>query len=346
MSITSANKKVLRQLGLLFVITFTIFFILEGMARFFGPKILPADNSRKVADGESLPNEPNLIGDALLGWRVKEGQSRQFGVPDITNINADGLRNINVLEDKDKTRILIVGDSSIYGVRVRDSENISGQLQALLGKKGLEVEVLNGGCPGYSSWQVYRLLKERLLKYKPDWVIVGTLWSDTQGADQPDATQYGNVSMPWRYHSRLFVMANMYVSKKRWELEDAPEVHFGTDPVVAPTNRVPIGNYEEQLYAIDQLIKENGGNTVFLLLPGRQDILYGKMGDFREGYRAVMREVAAKVDAPIADMPSQFHQIGREREYFMDDVHPTVKGYTVIARELEAILEPRLTRLK
>ena len=309
----------------------------------FGPKILPADQSKKVADGESLPNEPNLIGDALLGWRVKAGQSRQFGVPDVTTINSDGLRNATVSLTALKTRILIVGDSSIYGVRVRDSENISGQLETMLRKKGFDVEVLNGGCPGYSSWQAYRLLKERLLKYKPDWVIVGTLWSDTQGADQPDATQYGNVPMPWRYQSRLFMMANMYISKKRWELEEAPEVHFGTDPVVAPTNRVPIDDYESNLYEINKLVVENGGQTLFLLLPGMQDVLHGRIGDFREGYREVMRQAAEELQVPIADMPSHFHRVGREREYFMDDVHPTVKGYRIIAEELAGLLSMELS---
>lgn len=346
MSTMSTKKKVLQQIVLVLILMVVIFSILEGAARVFGPQILPADQSKKVSHGQSLPNEPNLIGDALLGWRVKEGMSRQFGVPDLTNINSDGLRNTEVMVSKTKTRILIVGDSSIFGVRVRDSENISGQLEAMLNKSGFEVEVLNAGCPGYSSWQVYRLLKERLLKYKPDWVIVGALWSDTQGADEPDSTQYGNIPMPWRYHSRLFVMTNMYVSKKRWELEEAPEVHFGTAPVVAPTNRVPIGNYEDNLYAINDLVEENNGKTAFLLLPGRQDVQYGRLGDFREGYRAVMREVAKDLDVPIADMPSKFKDVGREREYFLDDVHPTVKGYRIIAKELTDILTPVLDKPK
>ena len=72
------------------------------------------DNSKDVAPGESLPGEPNLIGDALIGWRVKE-DNRQFGVPDMTHVNSRGLRNAEIsLEPKDDHRILIVGDSSIY----------------------------------------------------------------------------------------------------------------------------------------------------------------------------------------------------------------------------------------
>ncbi len=82
------------------------------------------------------------------------------------------------------------------------------------------------------------------------------------------------------------------------------------------------------------------------MLPGRQDVQYGRLGDFREGYRAVMREVAKDLDVPIADMPSKFKDVGREREYFLDDVHPTVKGYRIIAKELTDILTPVLDKPK
>ena len=340
----SNKKKVLLQISLVLLLTLILFLILEGGARIWGPKILPADNSRKVAHGESLPNEPNMIGDALLGWRVREGDSRQFGVPDPTHVNSRGLRNKEIPFEKSKPRILVVGDSSIFGVRVRDRENISGQLEIILKNKGIDVEVLNGGCPGYSSWQVHQLLKERLLDYQPDWVIIGSLWSDTQGADEPDATQYGNVPMAWRYHSRLFLMVNSYVSKKRWEVKEAPEVHFGLNAVLAPTNRVPISDYEDNLLKINDIVVTSGGRSAFLLLPGIQDVRHGRVIDFREGYREVMRNVAEDLGAPIADMPAKFKGVGREREYFLDEVHPTVKGYKIIAEELVVVLEAELAQ--
>lgn len=34
---------------------------LEGAARTWGPQLLPPDNSKDVAPGESLPGEPNMI---------------------------------------------------------------------------------------------------------------------------------------------------------------------------------------------------------------------------------------------------------------------------------------------
>lgn len=311
---------------------------LEGAARVWGPQLLPPDNSKDVAPGESLPGEPNLIGDALIGWRVKEGDNRQFGVPDMTHVNSRGLRNAEIsLEPKDDHRILIVGDSSIYGVRVRDRENISGQLQGILQQRDPSWLVLNGGCPGYSSWQVLQLLRERLLDYQPEWLIIGTLWSDTQGADAPDATRYGDRPMAWKYYSRLYMVTQAWYNRWKYTPADAPNVGFGLGPVMAPTNRVPISDYERNLRTMVAMAKERGINVAFLLLPGIHDTMNGTTGDFREGYREVMRRVATDVNAPIADMP-QYFKGGEPRQLFFDDVHPKVVGYRMIAQELNKVM--------
>lgn len=312
--------------------------VLEGSARTWGPQLLPPDSSRDVAPGESLPGEPNMIGDALVGWRVKEGDNRQFGVPDMTHVNSRGLRNPEIpLEPNGEHRILIMGDSSIYGVRVRDRENISGQLQGMILKREEGWRVLNGGCPGYSSWQAIQLLEERLLEYQPEWLIIGTLWSDTQGADAPDSTRYGNVPMAWKYHSRLYMVSQVWYNKWKYTPANAPDVGFGLGPVLAPTNRVPIEDYRRNLHTMVSMASDRGIKVAFLLLPGVHDIIDGTTGDFREGYREAMRSIAKQYDAPIADMPAHFSN-GDARRLFFDDVHPKVTGYRKIAQELNTVM--------
>jgi lysophospholipase L1-like esterase len=335
-------RKVWIVVFLMFVTTIVVFGILETSARIWGPQLLPPDQSKQAAHGESLPGEPNLIGDSLVGWRVKEGDNRQFGVPELTHVNSRGLRNPEIPFDSSTSRrILIVGDSSIYGVRVRDRENISGQLEAKLKEKDQQWQVLNGGCPGYSSWQVLQLLNERLLDYKPEWVIVGSLWSDTQGADAPDATRLGKRPMAWKYYSRLYLVTNAWYNRWRWQAKDAPTVGFGLGPVLAQSNRVPIDDYEKNLKMITTLSEASGAKVAFLVLPGIHDVFDGTTGDFREGYREVMRSVAKSKDAPIADMPNLFMN-GREDRLFYDDVHPQAIGYSMIADELYRVLQNHL----
>ena len=312
--------------------------VLEGATRIWGPQLLPPDKSKDVAPGEALPGEPNMLGDALVGWRVKEGDNRQFGVPEMTHVNSRGLRNPEIpFESNEERRILIVGDSSIYGVRVRDNENISGQLERIVTKREDNWRVLNGDCPGYSSWQVIRLLDERLLDYQLEWLIIGTLWSDTQGADAPDATRYGNVPMAWKYHSRLYMVSQVWYNKWKYTPDDAPDVGFGLGPVLAPTNRVPLTDYRRNLRIMVEMAEERGIKVAFLLLPGVHDTINGTTGDFREGYREVMRDTAKQYDAPIADMP-QYFMDGDARRLFFDDVHPKVIGYRMIAQELDKVM--------
>ena len=350
------NRKRLLGIGLNFAFLLTITGLcFEVGARIFGPQLLPPDQSKNVAPGESLPGEPNLIGDALLGWRVKTGRNRQFGVPEETYVNSLGLRNPELGEKSpERTRLLIMGDSSIYGVRVRDTENISGQLGQILQQNGHSVEVLNGGCPGYSTWQVIRLLESQLLGTKPDWLIIGALWSDTQGADAPDATRFGGQSMPLRYYSRAFILLQNWLNKRKWggqqiqppkkdpsSVPNGPEkVSFGLQPVLAPTNRVPLSNYRQNLDHIVALAQDQNIQLAFLVLPGIRDLVDGTTGDFREAYREAMRDVAARTHSPIADMPSHFIG-GDERHLFYDDVHPKTPGYRLIAQELAMKIESK-----
>jgi hypothetical protein len=74
----------------------------------------------------------------------------------------------------DVYRIVVLGDSQT--VSVRNEASYAEILQALLNKndlKGKRVEVYNAGGPGHSHYQYYLTLKERLIRYQPDLVIVG-----------------------------------------------------------------------------------------------------------------------------------------------------------------------------
>ena len=311
---------------------------IEVGARLLGPQFLPPDSSNQLEPGQSRPGEPNLVGDARLGWRVKAGRNREFGVPAVTEVNSRGLRGPELsLEPGGQRRIVVVGDSSIYGVRVRDQDTISGQLSQLLQRVDPNIAVLNGGCPGYSTWQVKRLLKEQLLAYQPEWVILGALWSDTQGADQPDATQFGGEMLAWRYHSRAYVLLRLWQQQRRWKTEAPAPVSHGLMPMLAPTNRVPIEDYERNLQELISMIKGAGAKPAFLLLPGIRDVEAGVTGDFREGYRQVMRAIAIEHQLPIADMPKHFVGMNAQATFY-DDVHPQPIGYRKIALELERVL--------
>ena len=90
------------------------------------------------------------------------------------NTNSKGLRgkkDFPYTKNKDKLRILILGDSFTFGDEVSDNETYSYYLQEMLP----HTEVINMGVHGYGHDQMLILLKEEGIKYQPDIVILGFL---------------------------------------------------------------------------------------------------------------------------------------------------------------------------
>jgi hypothetical protein len=88
------------------------------------------------------------------------------------NTNSKGLRgkkDFPYTKDKEKLRILILGDSFTFGDEVSDDETYASYLQEMLP----HVEVINMGVHGYGHDQMLLLFKEEGVKYDPDIVILG-----------------------------------------------------------------------------------------------------------------------------------------------------------------------------
>src|SRR4030095_7046576 len=73
-------------------------------------------------------------------------------------INSAGLRGEEVRPDGtfDK-RILVLGDSLVFGHGVGDADSFPARLETVLREQTQRVEVLNGGVPGYGTDQSYQL---------------------------------------------------------------------------------------------------------------------------------------------------------------------------------------------
>jgi hypothetical protein len=113
--------------------------------------------------------------DASKGW-IPKPNLRDVKVFDnkILNTNSKGLRgkkDFSYVKDKDKLRILILGDSFTFGDEVSDDETYSYYLQQMLP----HTEVINMGVHGYGHDQMLILLREEGVKYEPDIVILGFL---------------------------------------------------------------------------------------------------------------------------------------------------------------------------
>jgi lysophospholipase L1-like esterase len=364
-----------RRLAFTLVMGLLVAALAEGAARTWGSRLLPTRRSLDAMPGEPVPAEPNMVADTASGWRAKTGRQQSFGIPGGTFVNSRGLRGpeLPIPKPAGKRRVLLVGDSTVFGVLVADADIFARRTEGALQRIDPNIEVLDGAAPGWSSWQARRALEDRLLAYEPDVLVIATLWSDSQGAGRPDAERFA-AYLPGLDHSRAFVLLREWVRQVRWG-DDPEEVHVGLRPpgsgpppqigpgqpgynsspagqaqapggapVIgaggAPTLRVSLAEYRANLAAMAALVTANGGTPAFLVLPCVKDPAGGgKVGDFRDDYRAAMRETAASLHAPLADTPAAF--VGTDASsMFLDEVHPTGAGHARIAEVLTETLSP------
>lgn len=86
--------------------------------------------------------------------------------------NSLGLRGREVRTDvRGNKRILVLGDSMVFGWGAGDEDTFPAQLETALNTPQAHYEVINAGVQGYGTDQSYRSFMRRLNHLKPDLVI-------------------------------------------------------------------------------------------------------------------------------------------------------------------------------
>jgi lysophospholipase L1-like esterase len=95
--------------------------------------------------------------------------------------NRHGLRDDEIApRSAFEKRIIVLGDSMIFGHGVSNDEAFPNELEAVFSEAGRRVDVINAGIKGYGTDGYYKLFKTRLhpLELKPDLVIFGVYSND------------------------------------------------------------------------------------------------------------------------------------------------------------------------
>ena len=102
--------------------------------------------------------------------------------PSSGGFNSSGFRDREYPKKKPEGvyRIIVIGDSLAYGLRVDREETYAKKLEKKLNAhsgNGKKYEVINMGVPGYRTTQIIARLEEKGLAYDPDMIIYG-YWLD------------------------------------------------------------------------------------------------------------------------------------------------------------------------
>ncbi|MFT5682131.1 MAG: lysophospholipase L1-like esterase [Myxococcota bacterium] len=302
-----------------------------------------------------------MVGDAELLWRLEP--DTLFESPaGTTRINSVGLRE--ALEPSQKKssgelRILVTGDSSIYGWGVRDNETYAVYLERELRGRlpGKRIEVINLGVPGYSTEQTLRLLEKVGWSYEPDLVVVSNIFSDCnidafqdraalkitsgEGSAMWNSRLYCAAYMPWiRYQAGLNQATNSILMPGIPTGANAA-VSLETIDTVIDLSRVPLQDYLDNLDTIRTSAEERGATMLLAPLAQEWDVGIWNVPmppptaeqvlpwfPYRDAQKAWAEERGiGRVYFP--DVFAEFS--GQKQSLFVDNMHPSPRGTAIMA---------------
>ena len=317
-------------------------------------------------------NWETMTGDPDLLWKLEPNTVFKTN-NDVTNINAVGLRE-HLLptqqKRKDEIRVLLTGDSSIYGWGVRDNETYAVFLEKELRKRfQRNIEVINMGVPGYSTEQSIRLLNKIGWSYQPDLIIVSNIFSDCNIDAFQDRHAFSlthpNPSTTEKIlqNSRLYCAGKMHWVYYQATLNQNPNrvlmpgIPTGANAAVRleelnntlALSRVPIPQYLENLTAIHQQAKHHGAKMLLAPLAQEWDVGIWNVPMPKPTkehvlpwfpYRDAQKKWAKEHNMEIISFPEVFANYnGNHASLFIDNMHPSRTGTALMAEAVAQFLE-------
>lgn len=295
--------------------------------------------------------------DDLLGWAHQPNQHGRFVHQDFNidvKINSDGLRDDGYdLKRNEKKRMLVLGDSFGWGFGVEHDQRFSEVLE----KKHADWEIINASVSGYGTDQEYLYLKERVLKYKPDVVLllffVNDFHNNVENEEywyfKPffDPSEQGlhlrNVPVPKAsvrqkldrfFLGRTYLFARLYraatlasasavriVRHRQAERGESAKVK-GRDLAQPDSYLVTL----EIIKSMNDLSRKNGARFVLVSAP------------MREKERVALHGLSTKENIAYLPLDSYFAS-SREKLSFPHDHHWNSTGHETAARAIEHLLE-------
>jgi ABC-type nitrate/sulfonate/bicarbonate transport system substrate-binding protein len=270
--------------------------------------------------------------------------------------NADGMRDVTVSKKKlpDEYRILVLGDSSNFGHGVEGDEVFSADLERLMEGhvRSRKVEVLNGACPGWTTYQAVRFLSETGMAYGPDLVIAG--FNNDSGPDyfgdsaRAPAPFLRLVEGPL-FKSEVFLLGRETFLSTLRRAFPTPEVPYtarnaGADPKYGKLEdeesaglvpRVSLDEFVGNLRSLHAIAGQGNAGFVWLNMPVNR--LEPEYVDryVSPAYRSRAAEVARDDGFFLIDVDARWTLT---REYGLHQYHhvfhPSVKGHLRLAEQV------------
>jgi len=317
-----------------------LFALLEVALRVYLFALAPEEKLAKYARPGDLPLErtkylphPYLCYALNPAYRSEDGLNRH---------DALGFRGaeVQLVEPAGTYRIVCVGGSTVYDTEIADwRAAFPAQLEACLRERGhAEVEVINGGVGGYTSFETLVDLALRVLELQPDLVLIYQNTNDVHahlmpaGAYRLDNTGYRHAwteREPWWDHSLILRWLGVqwgYSPRNTLEEHSRLEHDEGRDFAACLAANAPRW-FERNTEEMIQLARARGAAVMlssFATCPARGG--YAAEAHYRTGFAEndeAQRGLARRLDVPFYEFAAE---MPLDLALWDDGVHNTAAG--------------------
>ena len=344
-----------RRVAALFVGLALSLLLAEGVVRALGL------GNTTLSKGRLHAHDPDAGWIGAPGTRARFAKPRSFDVG--ITINRRGIRGPEHAFAKPAgvRRVLLLGDSMVWGQGVEDDETIA----AVLERELPATEAINLGVNGYGTVQELVRLETEGLRYAPDWTVLFFTQNDLEDnfddkdGGRPVVAETGDggfeivnrpVRRPWksghtqwlRHHSRLFnfleysgelrALGQRYRARERRGSAGAPS---------------PAAKQEEREWQAVRFLLGRLADLARRDGAGRLLVVYNTtQGDLRSSDpRRVARRLcalAAELSLPCVDpAPDFLAHPDPDALFLVRDPHWSPAGAALVARRVAAVIASR-----
>lgn len=297
-----------------------------------------------------------------LGARALEGELKapRSDSPNLFRINGDGFKGPELDRAHARPRILMLGDSTTFGVGDADYPRIA---ETWLATHGLAAEVINGGVEGYSPRNIlleidrYKSLRSEIVTLYIGWnaLYFYTPWA---GALENRSRLAWLVQFAYRA-LRTRLDAHAY-AKSLVERIAKPD----PDSSAVKTLDTHVPRFMNEIERIVDELASTGADVVLVTLPGlftlkeKQTPLALKIGHLpsftenpyvlaklTERYNAALRLLAKRRNLLVIDLAAWSEHALQPRDvYFVDSVHLNARGLRLVGAFVAEQLADRVKK--
>jgi hypothetical protein len=180
--------KIIINISMLLISLFLILLIFEIVLRVFFPIYAPV-TKRNHSNVELM--EYN----SRFGWLHKKDlctwiETSEYSTSISLNVNYLRGKLYKYEKPEGLKRILVLGDSFVFGLGVNDNETFSVKLEEMFNLAGFKTDVINMGVNGFGTDQEFLFLRDEGFKYSPD-IVVCFLFVGNDIRENSKDSQYG-----------------------------------------------------------------------------------------------------------------------------------------------------------